>query len=643
MNKKQQEMIRILAEQSKPMTSVEIANALGVTSRSIKNYVHEINGFYGKTIISSTKNGYSLNAKTGSNLLVALNDEKIPQTLEERSFYIIKQLILNHAPYLELFDLCDFLCVSYSTIKSVISKMNKTFSAYHVEFQCENDCVYIKGSEYSKRRLISYVINEESKNSYLNINMLRSTFKNIDVVELQNMIQEIFNSHNYYLNDFSATNLLLHLLIILERELSGNVLKSEHAKLKIESLQEETLLQDLIDRLEETYDINFNVSEIYEIYTLFKANATCCFERADENLKEIVPSEIICLIDEYVSKINERYMIDLSSSSFTTPFALHLKNLIYRAKNLKETKNPIAESIKQNSPIVFDIAVYISLDLMNRYNIKISEDEAAFLAMHIGAELERQNINHEQVPAVLICPNYHDIATSVFNTLMLNFGQQINITGVFANEAELKQKKLPNNSIVFTTVPLAEPIQNAEVLKISPFNLSSQFETIQNLISKAKERYKSYKLKLNFHTFFEEDLFVVNPNFHDKQQILTYLCDTLVVKNYVESDFEEKVYQRENVATTSFGHVAIPHSVEMNAIKTSISVAISKKGFQWDSNTVNVVFLLAINKADRQNFRYLYESLISLFGEDEIIQEIKSCNNFKDFKKLIYSKIEIDD
>lgn len=643
MNKKQQEMIRLLAHQSKPMTSAEIANALSVTSRSIKNYVHEINGFYGKTIISSTRNGYTLNAKSGSNLLVSLNDETIPQTLEERSFYIIKQLILNHTPHLELFDLCDFLCVSYSTIKSVISKMNKTFSAYHIEFQCENDCVYIKGSEYDKRKLISYVINEESKNSYLNINLLRSNFQNIDVTKLQNIILDIFNTHNYYLNDFAATNLLLHLLIIVDRELAGNILNSDNTKLKIDSIQEETLLNDLVECLEDAFDIKLNTSEIYEIYTLFKANATCTFKDADSNLQGIVGNEIISLIDEYVKKINELYMIDLSNNSFTTPFALHLKNLIFRAQTGKYTKNPIAVAIKQNSPIVFDIAVYISLDLMNRFNIEINEDEAAFLAMHIGAELERQNANRGQIPSILICPNYHDMATSIFNTLMLNFGQQINMIGVFANEDELNQKNLPTVSIVFTTVPLTKPVQNADILTISPFNLSSQFETIQNLITKEKERYKDYKLKLNFHTFFEEDLFVVNPNFQNKQQILTYLCDTLVVKNYVESDFEEKVYQRENVATTAFGNVAIPHSVEMNAIKTSISVAISKRGFQWDSNIVHVVFLLAINKADKQNFRYLYESLISLFGEDDIIQEIKNCQNFKDFKKLIYSKIQIKD
>ncbi|MFQ7536008.1 MAG: PTS sugar transporter subunit IIA [Clostridium sp.] len=39
--------------------------------------------------------------------------------------------------------------------------------------------------------------------------------------------------------------------------------------------------------------------------------------------------------------------------------------------------------------------------------------------------------------------------------------------------------------------------------------------------------------------------------------------------------------RRENAATTAFGGIAIPHAVEMDAMKTSIAVAISKNGIQW--------------------------------------------------------------
>lgn len=200
-------------------------------------------------------------------------------------------------------------------------------------------------------------------------------------------------------------------------------------------------------------------------------------------------------------------------------------------------------------------------------------------------------------------------------------------------------------SILFTTIPVTTKIINTntneplDVVSISPLNLKSQFSIIQNAILQAQEKYRDRKLKVKFNDFFEPDLFIVDSKLKNKKQVLAKLCDCLLVQNYVDTSFEESVYKRENAAGTAFGNVAIPHSVEMNAIKTSIAVAVSKEGFQWDSNIVHVVLLLAINKADRRSFRALYESLISLFSEDKVIQEIRNCTSFDEFKSIIYTAL----
>ena len=51
MKKKEQELLNYLSEFSKPIRSAEIANALDISVRSVKNYVHNINSLYGKNII----------------------------------------------------------------------------------------------------------------------------------------------------------------------------------------------------------------------------------------------------------------------------------------------------------------------------------------------------------------------------------------------------------------------------------------------------------------------------------------------------------------------------------------------------------------------------------------------------------------
>lgn len=644
MKKKEQELLNYLSEFNKPIRSAEIANALNISVRSVKNYVHNINSLYGKNIILSSRSGYELNLQNNYSLVLTNSSDHIPQTLEERSFFIIKQLVLNHSAQIEIFDLCDSLCVSYSTVKSIISKMNKTYSSYNLEFYCEHDCVRIKGDEINKRKLLSYVINEESKSSIMNVDVLKDNFASIDVEKLQNIIFNTFKKYNYYLNDFSSMNLLLHLLIIVDRELNGNELNDGRNEVSIDNQVELNFLNEFIEQLETTFTISINKYERFEIYMLFKTNANFSIEDSSKKLKELVGDNIIQLIDEYVEDINNIYMVDLSSKTFKTPFTLHLKNLLLRAESGKYTSNPMAETIKNNSPLIFDIAIYISLDLAERFNIKINEDETAFLAMHIGSEIERQADNKDKIPVAILCPNYHNMADQIMNSLMLNFGNQLNMVGSIHNENDFYTLNNPV-SILFTTIPVTTKIINtntnepSDVVLISPLNLKSQFSIIQNAILQAQEKYRDRKLKVKFNDFFEPNLFIVDSKLKNKKQVLAKLCDCLLVQNYVDTNFEESIYKRENAAGTAFGNVAIPHSVEMNAIKTSIAVAISKEGFQWDSNIVHVVLLLAINKADRRSFRALYESLISLFSEDKVIQEIRNCTSFDEFKSIIYTAL----
>lgn len=638
MKKKQNELIKYLCAYTTPQKCIEIANALNLSERSIKSYVAQINKMYNKKIILSSKDGYLVNHNVIPSLMLDDDSEDIPQTDEERSFYIIKQLILEQTNKLSLFDLCDYLCVSYSTIKSIISAMNKNFASYSIKFVCENDCVKIIGNEKNKRKLISYVINEDSNNSFIDFDQLKNCFPNINVDNLRKIVNLTFKQHGYYLNDFAAINLLLHFLILIEREINGNPLNSGTCDFVIENESEQKLVLDLCCQLEEEFKIQLNKYEQFEIYMLFKANANYTSPTSRCELREEVGNDIVDLCEYYVNEINNHYMIDLNNDAFITPFSLHLKNLLFRAKNGTFTKNPMAESVKINNPIIFDIATYVGLDLMEKYHYAINEDELAFLAMHIGSEIERQNINYEKTPCILICPDYRDMCDNLLNRLLLNFGNQIHIKNVLHSEDELNDINLDEYALIFTTIPLFKTYVY-QVVQISPFNLNSQFETIQEALLKNSADYNNGRLRKDFHTYFEKDLFIANPTINNKNQILPYLCDMLRVKNYVNPDFGENVNRRENAATTSFGNIAIPHSMQMDAIKTSIAVAVSKKGFQWGDNTVYIVLLLAINKADKKRFRHIYESLINIFNDKNILQEVRNCTSFSEFESLIHSYI----
>ena len=178
--------------------------------------------------------------------------------------------------------------------------MNKSFSTYNIEFTCENDCVRIQGDEINKRKLLSYVINEESKNSFMNTAILKSNFNSIDIDELQKIILTTFKKHNFYLNDFSAINLLLHILIIVDREMNGNHLNSGKDQFEFDTIQEKEFLNELQSRLESQFNIQINPFERFEIYMLFKANANFSLSSSNTDLKSVVGIDILELTQKLI-------------------------------------------------------------------------------------------------------------------------------------------------------------------------------------------------------------------------------------------------------------------------------------------------------------------------------------------------------
>lgn len=86
MKKKQHDLLKYLLSQSKPITSTEIATALSISTRSVKNNVSDINSLYNTKLILSSRNGYELN-RQASSLLTLDNSEMYPQTGEERCLF----------------------------------------------------------------------------------------------------------------------------------------------------------------------------------------------------------------------------------------------------------------------------------------------------------------------------------------------------------------------------------------------------------------------------------------------------------------------------------------------------------------------------------------------------------------------------
>lgn len=628
MRRKQEELINYLYTHNEKVTANILSKALNLSIRTIKSYIAELNMNY-PSLISSSNRGYVID-KVKANSLLQYKDD-IPQDYESRCIYIIKKTLLEKQDYIDIFDLCEELFISYSTLKKDIYKMNTSFANFKITFSSENNKLHVGGSEQNKRKLISHVMSEEVSGNFLNLTLLQESFPDYDLDDACTLIKDICKQHHYYLNDFSCVNFILHVTIMVSRINHGNHIINNNELIQVTNKNDEKIAKELCLALEQVFNVSFNSSEILEIYILFKNNANYINDE-NENVSLLVSDEIIQITKNIIKNVDEHFFINLDSDNFITPFMLHLKNLKNRLIKNNLLKNPMLDSIKISCPTIYDISTFIAYQLTLSFHENVNEDEIAFIALHVGTEIERQKKEETEVSCLLLCPEYLNITSTLHKKIMMNFGDQLTIQKSISFENEI----LGNNfDLLITTVPVLESTNYFTVL-LPPFPMSYEKNKILDAIIRIENTKKSQILTNNLNFYFNEKLFYSMNEDISKSAVINELAERMINLGYVEENFKEEIWKRETASSTAFMNIAIPHPMKMSAYKTSIGVVISHKGIDWgNQHFVNVVFMIAFNKIDNKHFHALYESLVLLFNEPIVISEIKKCKNFNDFKDIV--------
>lgn len=628
MRRKQEELINYLYTHNEKVTANILSKALNLSIRTIKSYIAELNMNY-PSLISSSNRGYVID-KVKANSLLQYKDD-IPQDYESRCIYIIKKTLLEKQDYIDIFDLCEELFISYSTLKNDIYKMNTSFANFKITFSSENNKLHVGGSEQNKRKLISHVMSEEVSGNFLNLTLLQESFPDYDLDDACTLIKDICKQHHYYLNDFSCVNFILHVTIMVSRINHGNHIINNNELIQVTNKNDEKIAKELCLALEQVFNVSFNSSEILEIYILFKNNANY-INNENENVSLLVSDEIIQITKNIIKNVDEHFFINLDSDNFITPFMLHLKNLKNRLIKNNLLKNPMLDSIKISCPTIYDISTFIAYQLTLSFHENVNEDEIAFIALHVGTEIERQKKEETKVSCLLLCPEYLNITSTLHKKIMMDFGDQLTIQKSISFENEI----LGNNfDLLITTVPVLESTNYFTVL-LPPFPMSYEKNKILDAIIRIENTKKSQILTNNLNFYFNEKLFYSMNEDISKSAVINELAERMINLGYVEENFKEEIWKRETASSTAFMNIAIPHPMKMSAYKTSIGVVISHKGIDWgNQHFVNVVFMIAFNKIDNKHFHALYESLVLLFNEPIVISEIKKCKNFNDFKDIV--------
>jgi len=621
---RQKEIIRILRNNPNQVISgQQLAYFLNVSLRTIQN---EVAGIKNNNLVVSTKAGYHL---TNYDVHAQIETNLANNDIESDKIKLLRTLLLAGEP-LNIYDLAEDLLLSTSSLRNRIKDTEKMLYDSSLKMISRNNHVWIKGTELNKRRMIRDMIYRETSPSHMSLNNYSLYFEDIDIEHLRTMVVNSVHFNGYFIQDAYLSNLFLNIVICIYRAKQGiHVVPME--KNQFDNISDEySIANEICRRCEEHWKITIADSDVEYIANLFYGQlSTTSTASKNEIINRInkFEHEIGQLIDE----VFEHYMLSIDYSPYLRNIALHIHELIKRAKTGNYVINDIHLNIKENCPFVYDVAVLLDSKIEQKYSIKMPDDEIGFLSVHIGLIIENAMRETDMLDILVYSSGYRDIADNIEKQLTTNYSKTITVTTVDTFEDNILNN---NPDIIISTMPLN--IIGKTVVHISPFYNSDDHTKVNLAITNHLREKELRQIKSYLTSCFNEKLFFRDNGIKTKEQAINFLGKKMLDFGVVKENYIESVLKRESLSSTSFfDKFAIPHPINMDAKKTMIAVLINDEGIEWDKNKVKLCLLFAVQENDSYLFSKAYSGAVKVLYDDQKYYRLVKSNNLTEFINIL--------
>lgn len=637
MLKRRKKLIEHLIYSDKGITGAVLSKRLSVSVRTIRNDISALNKVFQKlhaSIKSDKTKGYYI-AKEDKQVFLReigriLDDTAyvLPSTPSERLVFIALKLLYDNL-YITLEALSEILFVSKTTVHNDVKKLleiGKNCNNIKIELEVSSlKGIYLKGAESQKRLFVFQIMRQFYSHNF-------NGFKNILKLFDMNFDNSFFVIYNAYVLHLDAHNIALTdrdlNILVLEAAIScSRIVKGYTVEVDYKNISE-TSIKTVADEISKMNDIVLSHQERLFFGDCFSLSRVLVI---DSDHSDMIRGDAKNIVDQFFRDIYMQYQINLSVTDlFIRNFTIHISSMINRIKLRSYDDFSMAKEIKAAYPFSFELATNIMPIIKEETGVIINETELAYIAVYLAVAFEQIKSKKN---AAVICGSGLGTAQLVIKRLEMFFHNEINIIGYYPiyQIEKILEEKSSEIDILLSTIPVTIET-NIPMINISP--LFTQ-EDINKLNVFLKDNHTSKIKNIEsplLYSVLDKNLFKVYEHNADDEDILNDLTDLLVKSNYIDNKekFIKSVIQRENMYSTVYGKIWLPHPMETMSKETKAVVAVIN-----GCEKQLIVFLLAVNSKEYEKFQFLYDKIINLTDSQKIIEDILNIKKFDEFISLI--------
>lgn len=626
MNSRQIMIIQTVRLQNEYITAKSLSEMFGVSTKTIYKDINKINEYfkdYDIEIEKFPRKGIRINDNYKSqkiDLILSDIDSKKSldnQSIEYREEFLFKEIFLKRKKLnIDVYE--DSTFISEGSARRDIKKLEKEISSKKLHLINEKGRYFVSGDESRIRKVIKeYLSSLIDDSNFEDIKTLSRFFCKETILNCENIINELGKKYDYDLSKRYFNSLLIDLLVQINMIELGFILNDYKSSIKFDINHFEAyfyareILSKILGSKKEIPSQEIEALSYTLLASGFKINNAGYNLRLDKS------------VSNFIKKVSNILDIDLTRDQHLKDMLIsHIGPMIFRLQKSISVNNPVAEEVKKQYSVLYNVVWLSVRELTEEFNIKMTADEAAFLAIHVQIAVEKV---HKSLNILVICP--HGIATSelIISKLKRIILDTDKVIKVDFDDLD----KIDLNNIDFIVSSVKLPDIKVPVFEVSPVITEQEMNEIglfyNNDLDKNRLLKSSEKIETNNNLIREllEDNVMLKSKAKNKEEVFKEILNISNKFNLKNNLFLDSIIKREKMGSTSvYTGISIPHCDPKYVNRSQLGIITLEKPIQWGNNLIKVVLLIAITDEDLDITKDILISVYRKIEDKNFIEEL---------------------
>lgn len=624
--KRQHQLLSLLAKESDYRALQFFADCLDVTERTVRNDIVALN------LLS--KGRYAVVSKRGIGVRLVKQAElahqktievKVGTRVDQRRLEIIAHLLILKQR-VSINQLAEKYLVSRSSIQNDLKWIRERFPEMAIEsnqsgtqFSGSVTALMESLMTFNTYLISQYSVGERSnfkqqKNylvDYYDVNVVNACYE--AVLALIHKDAKLLAEYNAY-NTF---NVLVSLVNCLLLGLHPETAVEE----KFETSRGTAIAVSLLEEISQQVELAYTESDSQLLAKYLISNHMVTLDEDRFNHE---------IVDRMITKLNEVFKVQVSEDPiFDEQVHQHVTLMLFRLRNEIDYTNPFILDIKEQWSLSFNIIWLVLKEFEEALQVTFSEHEIGFLVVYYQPYIDVS----DKSKILVICQ--HGVAATQLISTKLKNNLPASISIQSTSSLSVTDELLADYDFIVSTVKFETT--SPKVIYIDSLIDDRFLEDIRSKMKQPNLDGASLLSELkSLKHFLQEDFIFLNKIFKAKADLLSFADYALTSSGYVTEAFMDSVRQREKQGSTELASgVAIPHGNPAKVKRSVVMVLALDEGLTWSKGQVNLVFLICVEKSDERHLKGVMSDIYSLVTNPIAIEFIHTSQN----KQALYRKI----